>query len=164
MTEAATTESSIYDDFTRKVVTDHIVNWPDQDPGTVQEFLVHIQNNGTRMLRSRALDIIYSSNPEGGTWSLIHLLRAAKLIILLQLKETKEISRLQHTVCDSSYLGFTAQELGLTEHCKVVNFKLWIDTKSFPKECGIDQRCIVDFDMTESGKIFKLFTCLASDD
>lgn len=164
MTEAATAESSIYDDFTRKVVTDHIVNWPDKDPGKLQEFLVHIQNNGTRMLRSRALNIIYSSNPEGGTWSLIHLLRAAKLIILLQLKETKEISRLQHTVCDSSYLGFTAQELGLTEHCKVVNFKLWIDTKSFPKECGIDQRCIVDFDITESGKILKLFTCLASDD
>jgi len=24
--------------------------------------------------------------------------------------------------------------------------------------------CIVDFDMTESGKVLKLFTCLASDD
>ena len=116
------------------------------------------------MLRSKALDMIYGNNPDGGMLSAIFLLRAAKLIIVLQLQEKREISRLQHTVCDSSYLGFTAQELGLTEHCKVVNFKLWIDTKSFPKECGIDQRCIVDFDMTESGKVLKVFTCLASDD
>lgn len=164
MAEAATTESSIYDDFTRKVVTEYIAKWPDKDPDEFQRFIVDMQKSGTRMLRSKALDIIYSSNPNGGTWSAIYLLRAAKLIILLQLKETRKISRLQHTLCDSSYLGFTAPELGLTEHCKVVNFKLWIDTKSFPKECGIDQRCIVDFDMTESGKILKILTCLESDD
>ena len=65
---------------------------------------------------------------------------------------------------NSAYLGPPSQ-WNLSEHCTVANFKLWIDTTKFPKECGTDKElCILDFDMTESGKILKLFACFASDD
>ena len=145
---------------------DYIAKWPDKDPQDIQSLILNIQKENGFIFRSSTLDLLYSGNPAAGTWLLIYLLKEAKTNIVSHLqKKEHQVSNLLCNICDSSYLGFPAEHFGLTKHCKVVHFKCYIDTKTFPKECGIkNERCILDFDITESGKIIKLFACLASDD
>lgn len=155
-----------YNDFERKIVTEHIAKWPDDKPEHLGQFLASVQQGGGLITKSSTLEVMHRDNPIAGTFLLAYLLKAAKISIVLHLQLKEDNGRnVMCNIRDSSYLGFPASQFGLTEHCSVANFKLWIDTKIFPDVCKINnEKCILDFDITETGKVLKIFVCLISDD
>lgn len=155
-----------YNDFEQKIVTEHIAKWPDDKPEDLGQFLASVQQGGGLITKSSTLEVMHRNNPVAGTFLLAYLLKAAKISIVLhsQLKEDNG-RNVMCNIRNSSYLGYPPSQFGLTEHCKMVNFKLWIETKHFPAVCAINKRtCILDFDITETGKVLKIFVCLSSDD
>ena len=155
-----------YNDFEQDIVTEHIAKWPDDKPEDLGQLLASVQQGGGLITKSSTLEVMHRNDPVAGTFLLAYLLKAAKISIVLhsQLKEDNG-RNVMCNIRDSSYLGFPASQFGLTEHCSVANFKLWIETKHFPAVCAINnETCILDFDITETGKVLKIFVCLLSDD